>query len=117
MEEFFQTYLPIVNSLLLLFGMGFAIYRMFRIPDEQAEKRLGINEATCDQKHRRIDEIMDELKESINGINGTFSDFRKNDFHHIEENTREMSERMAKMEGKMDSTNEILSKVLTKVIK
>lgn len=97
-----------------LIGMMFLVYKHFRGPDIKASSRLDKIETACPVKHSRIDEIFKDIRDAMTGINTTFADFRKNDYKHIEENTRIVSDRMARMEGQMDTIITLMKEVLNK---
>jgi hypothetical protein len=106
--------MAIITSSLSILGTFFTMYLHFRNPDINADKQLGINAVACGEKHKRIDEIFVELKDEVRGINKTFTLFRQNDFHHIEENTSKINERMARMEGQMSTIVTLMSESLNK---
>jgi hypothetical protein len=107
-------YLAIITSALSILGTAFTAYLHFRNPDIKADKQLGINKVACEEKHHRIDEINKEIKENMKELNNTFALFRQNDFHHIEENTGKINERMARMEGQNETVIRVMTEVLNK---
>lgn len=94
-----QTYEYILIALsvgqFLTMIVGF--YKFFRDPDEKAEKSLSVLTSNCTLKHNRIDEIILEIKKSVEGINYTFEHFKENEFNHIESEVRRMSDVQTKI--------------------
>lgn len=80
-----------------LIGMIFGFYKVFRDPDIQADKQLGINQAACNEKHKRIDEIILEIRKSVEAINYTFAHFKENEFRHIEDEMKKMNDTQIKI--------------------
>lgn len=105
-----KDWLSVVSSIVALVGVLFLIYRTFTGPDQKAQKNLGEMKVACDGKHTRIDEIILEIKKSIEGINYTFAHFKENEFNHIETNTHNIDKQMAALDGKMDVIIKLLSK-------
>jgi len=87
-----KDWLSIIGSIIAFIGVPILIYKTFSDPDKKADKDLSEMKVTCDLKHSRIDEIFKEIKESILGINGTFRLFKQNEFKHIEDEMRRMSD-------------------------
>jgi superfamily I DNA and RNA helicase len=52
MPDNLDTILQIVT----LVGVGFAVYKSWRDPDEQASRKIAVMEATCLLKHQAIDD-------------------------------------------------------------
>lgn len=103
----FQEYISIALSTLTLGAMIFAIFKFFRDPDVRVDKQLSISTATCTEKHKRIDEIIIEFKDSMKNIENTMLLLKENDIKHIELNTYGVNEKIARMEGKMDTLIEL----------
>jgi len=87
----FREWLAILGSIITFIGVAILVYKTFTDPDKKAEKDLTVFSATCAQKHLRLDEIGEETKEAIKGIDYTFAHFKENEFRHIEEEMRRMS--------------------------
>lgn len=81
---------------------------------ESAIDDLSAMRVACGLKHSRIDEIFIEIRDEISEINKTFEFFQKNDFKHIEEYSRSIDNRMAKLEGQNETIVKILTEVLNK---
>jgi hypothetical protein len=107
-------YAALITSTISILGSIFVVYKFFRDPDIKIDKEMGISQIACVEKHKRIDEVFSEIKESIKDLNHTFALFRQNDFHHIEENTGKINERMATIEGQNIMMMKILTEVLNK---
>ena len=69
-----------------------AFYKFFRDPDEQSEKNISLLKNNCDLKHKRIDEIFAEINKNIGKIEYTFTHFKENEFRHIEDEMRKLSD-------------------------
>jgi len=67
-----------------LITMIILFYRTFRDPDIKAENDIGLLKQGCQLRHKELDNIVKETKDSIAGINKTFMLFQENDFKHIE---------------------------------
>jgi len=81
---------------------------------EDAADNLENMKTSCQYKHTRIDEIFEEIKASLAGIEKTFWKLQENEFKHIEENSRSVSERMAKMEGQNDIIITLMKDILNR---
>jgi len=68
----------------------------------------------CQYKHLRIDEIFGDIKKSMGDIKYSFQHFKENEFHHIEDNSKEINISMATLNGKMDLVVKIMTEVLNK---
>jgi hypothetical protein len=91
--------MTIIKDWVTIIGFGFTCigviiltYKSFADPDKKADKDLTVFDAKCAAKHSRLDEIIKEIKEAIKGINYTFAHFKENEFRHIEEEMRRMSD-------------------------
>lgn len=93
----FKDYLDIISSLVTLVGILFFIYIYFRNPDEKADKQLGMNRVACDEKHKRIDEIILEMREKFKSIDYSLTFLKENDIKHIEQEMRRMSDTQTKI--------------------
>lgn len=93
----FRDWLTIIGSLVTLVGVIILVYKSLRDPDEKTDKNIDVMKTRCMEKHKRIDEIILEIRKSIEGINYTFAHFKENEFRHIEEENRRMSESQIKI--------------------
>jgi len=107
-------YLALFTSSSSAVGTIFLVYNHFRNPDIKAATRLDILESSCPMKHQRIDEIFKEIQVSIQATNVIFGDFRKNDFRHIEDNSKDINVRMATLSGQMEVVIGLMKDVLKK---
>jgi hypothetical protein len=107
-------YLAVFTSGSSAIGTIFLVYNHFRNPDIKASTRLDIIESSCPIKHQRIDEIFKEIQSSIQATNVIFGDFRKNDFRHIEDNSKDINVRMATLSVQMDIVISLMKDVLKK---
>ena len=67
MSELTQNYqiLNIIGQALTILSVVFLIYKHFDRADQSVDKTLGINGATCEYKHRIIDEKFASMMEAI----------------------------------------------------
>lgn len=81
-----QTYEYILIALSVgqLLTMIIGGYKLFRDPDEKADKSLTVLSTSCVLKHNRIDEMFKEMKEVISTINSSLLLIKENDIKHIE---------------------------------
>ena len=75
---------------LLLLVIGF--YKMFRDPDEKAERDISNLKEGCVLKHGRIDEVISEMRDKFKSIDNSLLMIKENDIKHIEQEMRRMSE-------------------------
>lgn len=73
------------------------IYRFSNDPDVRADKQLGINAVACEEKHRRIDEIIGEMRDRFVKIDMAVTGIKENDLKHIEQEMRKMSQQQTKI--------------------
>jgi hypothetical protein len=78
-------------------GLVLVVYKFSKDPDILMDKQLGINAKACDEKHKRIDEIIVELKDSIKSIDKSVMLIKENDIKHIENEIRRMSDVQTKI--------------------
>jgi len=90
-----------------LVGMLFLVYKHFRNPDINANKRISIIETTCPIKHKTLDDAISTFARSFELI-------KENHLRHIEGDISKINERMARMEGKSDTMIELMKDVLNK---
>lgn len=86
-----KDWLSIITSSVSLLGVIFLVYHFFRNPDIKADKDIGIIESECDLKHKRIDEILAELKNGILLI-------KENHLKHIEKDIKKISDSQIRTE-------------------
>lgn len=87
-------------------GMIFLVYQHFRRPDVDADKKLGINEATCNLKHKTLDDAIAALNHSMELI-------KENHLRHIETDISRINEKLAKQSAKMDLMASLMKDVIT----
>jgi hypothetical protein len=92
-----KDWLDVITSIISLIGVFFFVYLYFRNPDIKAERDLVINQASCQEKHKRIDEIILEIRKSVEAINYTFAHFKENEFRHIEDEMKKMNDTQIKI--------------------
>lgn len=112
--ESLNTYMNIAQFIVMIGALVFGIFFYFSKPDQRASRRIDKIETECPIKHNRINEIFQEMRDGIAGINKTFEFFQRNDFKHIEEYSRSIDNRMAKLEGQSEAMLKILTEVLNK---
>ncbi|MBU2025576.1 MAG: hypothetical protein ABIC19_00605 [Patescibacteria group bacterium] len=95
-----QNILSIVLSGISAIGVLFVVYHHFRNPDIRADKKLGINEATCDLKHKHIEEKFGVISEDLH-------DIKKNHLNHIEKDISGINEKMAGLSGQLNTMIEL----------
>jgi hypothetical protein len=95
--EDFMNWLAIIGSLITIIGVIILVYKSFRDPDEKTGRNIDVMKAKCTEKHERIDEIISEIRKSIEGINYTFAHFKENEFRHIEQDMKNMSEKQTEI--------------------
>lgn len=64
---------------------------------EDAADELEKQKTACDYKHRRIDELFEEVKETIKSIQNSLLLLKENDIKHIEQEQRRMSDVQTKI--------------------
>ena len=75
---------------LLLLVIGF--YKMFRDPDEKAERDISNLKEGCLLKHERIDEVIAEMRDKFKSIDNSLLMIKENDIKHIEQEMRRLSD-------------------------
>lgn len=73
-----------------IIGLVVIVYKFANDPDIKADKQLGINQVACEEKHKRIDEIIREFREDIKIISSSILLIKDNDIKHIENSIREI---------------------------
>lgn len=99
--ESVQTYLGIIIQIATLGSMAFLIFRTFRDPDIKADKKIGISEATCEIKHKIIDERFDSISKELTLI-------KENHLAHIEKSVSKIETNVAIL---MDRENRGTTKI------
>lgn len=91
-----KDWLSIITSSVSLLGVMFLVYHFFRNPDIKADKDIGIIESECNLKHKRIDEILAELKNGILLI-------KENHLKHIEKDIKKISDSQIRTEAILEN--------------
>lgn len=86
-------------------GMIFLVYQHFRRPDIQADKKLGINEATCNLKHKTLDDAIAMLNRSMELI-------KENHLRHIEGDISKINEKLAGQSAQMELIANLMKEVI-----
>lgn len=92
-----KEWLDVITSIISLVGVFFFVYLYFRSPDIKADKQLGINAVSCNEKHNRINEIIGEMRENFKSINNSILLIKENDIKHVEQEMRRMSDVQTKI--------------------
>lgn len=92
-----KDWLDVITSLVSLVGVFFFVYLYFRSPDIRADKMISMNTVACGEKHKRIDEIIAEMREAFKSINNSILLIKENDIKHIEKEMRRMSDVQTKI--------------------
>lgn len=87
--------------------MFFLVYQHFRKPDIQADKQLGINEATCNLKHKTLDDAIATITKSMDLI-------KENHLRHIEGDISKINEKMAGQAAQMEIIVTLMKDVISK---
>ena len=95
--EFVNQWLGLIISSATLVMMVIAIYKFSNDPDKKAEKILAINAVACQEKHKRLDEIISEMKDRFVNIDTSLTMLKENDIKHIENEMRKMSQQQTKI--------------------
>jgi vacuolar-type H+-ATPase subunit F/Vma7 len=88
LKEYILIGLAAGNFITMIVGF----YKVFRDPDINADKQLGINAVACNEKHKRLDEIIVEIKDKFKSIDNSILLIKENDIKHIEQEMRRMSD-------------------------
>ena len=91
-----KDWLSIITSSVSLLGVIFLVYHFFRNPDIKADKDISLLETECDLKHKRIDEILAELKNGILLI-------KENHLKHIEKDIKKISDSQIRTEAILEN--------------
>jgi len=87
-----KEYILIALSVGQLLIMAIGFYRMFRDPDEKAEKDISNLKEGCLLKHERIDEVIAEMRDKFKSIDNSILILKENDIKHIEQEMRRISD-------------------------
>jgi len=112
--ENLNTYMNVFQFVLMIGAAVFAVFFYFSKPDERASRRLSRIETECPMKHNALNLAVDDIKNGILNINETFLFFQRNDFKHIEDNSRSIDARMSRLEGQNEVLISLLQKFLDK---
>lgn len=96
MEQLGQWIQLIISSATLI-GLFVAVYKFSRDPDEKMEKKIIAREIICDEKHKRLDEIVGEMRNKFTSIDKSLTLIKENDIKHIENNIRGIKETQVKI--------------------
>jgi hypothetical protein len=97
MVEQISQWIEFIVSISTLIGIILIIYKFSNDPDIRTDKQLGINAAACEEKHRRIDEIISEMRDRFVKIDMAVTGIKENDLKHIEQEMRKMSQQQTKI--------------------
>lgn len=95
--EGIKEWIQITISVITLAGVIIAMYKFSNDPDNRADKQIGINEASCVEKHKRVDEILEETKSNFIEIKSDIRLIKENDLKHIEQEMRKISQQQTKI--------------------
>lgn len=90
-------YILISLSVGQLLAMVVGFYKFFSKPAERANDRIALIEQACPIRHRRIDEVMEEMRKRFESIDERLLLIKENDIKHIENEMRRMSETQVKI--------------------
>lgn len=99
--ESISKYLGIIIQFATIGSVIFLVYRTFRDPDVKADKKLGINQATCQLKHRIIDDKFESIAKELTLI-------KENHLAHIEKSVAKIETNVAIL---MDRENRGTTKI------
>jgi len=95
--EFINQWLGLIISSATLVMLVIAVYKFSADPDAKADKLLAINAAACQEKHKRLDEILSEIKDRFVNIDTILTLIKENDIKHIENEVRKISQEQTKI--------------------
>jgi len=95
--EFVNQWLGLIISSSTLVMLVIAVYKFSADPDAKADKLMAINEVTCNEKHKRLDEIIAEMKDRFINIDTSLTLIKENDIKHIENEMRKISQQQTKI--------------------
>lgn len=90
--EFVNQWLGIIISSATLVMLVIAVYKFSADPDAKADKLLAMNEVACHEKHKRLNEIIAEMKDRFISIDTSLTMIKENDIKHIENEIRKISQ-------------------------
>lgn len=86
--------------------MIFLVYQHFRKPDIDADKKFGINEATCNLKHKTLDDAIATITKGMELI-------KENHLRHIEGDIAKINEKMAGQTAQMEMIVSLMKDVIS----
>jgi len=95
--EFVNQWLGIIISSSTLVMLVIAVYKFSADPDAKADKLMAINAVACNEKHKRLDEILEEMRNRFISIDKMLTLIKENDMKHIENEMRKMSQQQTKI--------------------
>jgi hypothetical protein len=95
--EFINQWLGIIISSSTLVMLVIAVYKFSADPDAKADKLMAINAVACNEKHKRLDEIIAEMKDRFINIDTSLTLIKENDIKHIENEMRKISQQQTKI--------------------
>ena len=95
--EFINQWLGLIISSATLVMLVIAVYKFSNDPDAKADKLMAINAVACDEKHKRLDEIIAEMKDRFISIDTSLTMLKENDIKHIENEVRKISQEQTKI--------------------
>jgi vacuolar-type H+-ATPase subunit F/Vma7 len=95
--EFINQWLGLIISSSTLVMLVIAVYKFSADPDAKADKLMATNEVACNEKHKRLDEIIAEMKDRFVNIDTSLTLIKENDIKHIENEMRKISQQQTKI--------------------
>jgi len=95
--EFINQWLGLIISSSTLVMLVIAVYKFSNDPDAKADKLMAINTVACNEKHKRLDEIIAEMKDRFINIDTSLTLIKENDIKHIENEMRKISQQQTKI--------------------
>lgn len=96
----FKDWLITVAYSVQLIGIMFLVYRHFADSDAKTDKKMGISAATCDLKHKGIDEKFSDIFIELRSI-------KENHLSHIERDINlikvDQAREISNLSGKVDT--------------
>jgi len=95
--EFINQWLGIIISSATLLAFVIGVYKFSNDPDIRAEKANAMNHVACNERHKRLDEILEEMRNRFISIDKMLTLIKENDMKHIELEIRKMSQQQTKI--------------------
>jgi len=95
--EFINQWLGLIISSSTLVMLVIAVYKFSNDPDAKADKLMAINAVACNEKHKRLDEIIAEMKDRFISIDTSLTLIKENDIKHIENEMRKISQQQTRI--------------------